>query len=175
MVILESTELEGVRLVRSEPSIDERGSFITTYDRLAFAEAGLETEWHGQALSRNLRQGTIRGLHYQLAPWAEAKVIRCTRGRVFDVIVDTRTASSQFGRWMSCELGDDDGLSLYAAPGMAHGFQTLCDDAEILYLLSAPFVPSHATGIAWDSPSLAIPWPEPVSVMSERDAALPRF
>lgn len=159
----------------TESSVDDRGTFTTLYDRSVFREHGLEIEWETEALSTNSRRGTIRGLHYQSDPWAEAKLVRCTRGRVFDVVVDARPASSEFGRWFSRELVAGQPESLYLAPGMAHGFQTLADDAEILYLLSAPYVASHAAGIAWDSPRLAIPWPEPVTSISARDQALPPF
>lgn len=172
-MIIESTSLDGAKVVISEPSVDERGSFIPLYDRAVFRKHGLEIEWAAEALSTNRRQGTLRGLHYQEEPWAEAKLIRCTKGRVFDVAVDVRPDSPQFGQWLSKELAAEEPVALYLAPGMAHGFQTLSDDSEVLYLLSAAFVPSHATGIAWDSPALAIPWPEPVTVISERDSGLP--
>lgn len=174
-MIIEPTPLEGAKLVVTVSSVDERGSFTPLYDRAVFREHGLETEWETEALSSNRRRGTIRGLHYQSEPWAEAKLVRCTRGRVFDVVVDTRPASPEFGRWFSRELIAGEPGSIYLAPGMAHGFQTLTDDSEILYLLSAPYVASHATGVAWDSKRLAISWPEPVTCISDRDRGLPQF
>ena len=141
----------------------------------AFAAAGLCTAFPHHAEARNARAGTIRGLHWQSEPYGETKVIRCVRGAAFDVLVDVRPASPTYGEWASFDLAADVARGLYVPPGIAHGYQTLAADTDFHYLLSVRYHPEAAHGIAYDSPELAIPWPQAVSVISERDRALPPF
>ena len=154
---------------------DERGWFVRTFDAAAFAALGLATAWleHGEAY--NARAGTLRGLHFQREPHAETKLIRCTRGVVYDVLVDVRPESPRFGDWEAFELSEDGEFALYAPPGFAHGYQTLRDGSALHYLISAPYAPAAAAGFRYDSPQLAIAWPLAPSVISERDRALPPF
>ena len=154
---------------------DERGSFVRTFDALRFAALGLATSWALAGEARNARAGTLRGLHYQREPHGETKLIRCTRGAVYDVLLDVRPDSRSYGRWAAFELHEDDGVALYAPPGIAHGYQTLREETVVHYLISAPYDADAASGFRYDSPALAIAWPLPVAVISERDRALPPF
>jgi dTDP-4-dehydrorhamnose 3,5-epimerase len=169
------TSLGGVYRIALERVRDERGSFARTFDAALFAAHGLTAAWaeHGQAV--NVRAGTVRGLHFQRAPRAEVKLIRCTRGAVYDVLVDVRDDSPDFGRWEAFALDEDDDGALYAPAGFAHGYQTLRDGATLEYLHSTPYVAAAASGYCYDSPELAIPWPLAPTVISARDAALPAF
>jgi len=161
--------------IRLAPAHDERGWFVRTYDASAFAAHGLVTAWPLHAEARNERAGTIRGLHLQRAPHAETKLIRCTRGAVYDVLVDVRRDSPTFGRWEGFDLRADEPVALYAPGGIAHGYQSLGDDAALHYLISEAYAPEAATGYRFDSPALGIPWPLPPTVISARDRALPAF
>lgn len=169
------TALEGVLSIGYDPVTDERGWFVRVYDEDAFAARGLCTAFPHHAQARNLRRGTIRGLHWQSEPHAEIKVIRCVRGAAFDVLVDVRPDSPTYGRWAGFELSAERATGLYVPAGIAHGYQTLADDTELHYLLSERYRPDAARGIAFDSPQLAIAWPQAPSVVSERDRALPPF
>jgi dTDP-4-dehydrorhamnose 3,5-epimerase len=170
-----STSLDGVYRIALPRARDERGSFVRTFDAAAFAAHNLFAAWaeHGQAV--NQRAGTVRGLHFQRPPHGEVKLIRCTRGAVYDVLVDARDGSPSFGRWEAFELHEDDDSALYAPAGVAHGYQTLRDGATLDYLHSTPYAPTAASGYRYDSPELAIPWPLAPTVISARDAALPAF
>ncbi len=154
---------------------DERGWFTRTFDAAAFAALGLVASWpqHGEA--HNARAGTIRGLHLQCEPHAETKLIRCTRGAVYDVLVDVRPASPTYGRYEAFALSEDDETALYVPAGLAHGYQTLRDGSALHYLISTPYTAAAAAGYRYDSPLLAIPWPLAPSVISPRDHALPVF
>lgn len=168
------TGVAGVLVVEAEESLDERGSFARTYSREEFAARGIDFTAVQISRSTNRRGGTLRGLHYQAAPLAEAKLVSCTRGAVFDVAVDLRHDSPTYGRWAAVELSRANSRSIYIPPGLAHGFQTLEDDTELLYLISAPYEVALQRGIRWDDPDLGIEWPEvPPRVISERDRSLP--
>jgi len=169
------TSLDGVYRIVLPRVRDQRGSFVRTFDAAAFAAHGLIATWaeHGQAL--NERAGTLRGLHFQRPPHGEVKLIRCTRGAVYDVLVDVRDDSPAFGRWEAFALNEDDDTTLYAPAGFAHGYQTLHDGATLEYLHSTPYVAASACGYRYDSPELAIPWPLAPTVISARDAALPAW
>jgi dTDP-4-dehydrorhamnose 3,5-epimerase len=167
--------LAGVLWIDFARVTDERGWFVRVYDEDAFAVAGLCTAFPHQAETRNVRAGTIRGLHWQSDPYGETKVIRCVRGAAFDVLVDLRPESPTYGTWASFALAAEAPRGLYVPPGIAHGYQTLAADTDFHYLLSERYHPEAAQGLAYDSPELAIPWPQAVSVISERDRALPRF
>jgi dTDP-4-dehydrorhamnose 3,5-epimerase len=167
--------LAGAFVLDLEPFADERGFFARTFDREAFAAHGLATHLEQASVSFNHRRGTLRGLHWQAEPWAEAKLVRCTAGAVFDVLVDLRQGSPTLGRPASVLLDASTRRQVYIPPGFAHGFQTLADDTEISYLISAPFRAEAARGYRFDDPTFDILWPEPIRVISERDRALPYF
>ena len=148
---------------------------MRTFDLDVFAAMGLATTWRQHGEAENRKAGTLRGLHLQREPHAEAKLIRCTRGAVYDVLVDVRPDSRTYGRWAAFELTEEDDTALYVAAGFAHGYQALHDDSTVQYLLSAPHVAQAAIGYRYDSPELAIPWPLVPTIISERDRALPLF
>lgn len=169
------TTLEGVLLIAYDRVTDDRGWFVRVYDEDAFAARGLCASFPHHAEARNTASGTIRGLHWQSDPYGETKVIRCTRGAAFDVLVDVRPGSATYGQWAGFELRDENPSGLYVPAGIAHGYQTLSAGTELHYLLSERYQPAAARGIAFDSPELAIAWPQAPSVISERDRALPPF
>lgn len=168
------TAIAGAFLIEGQRIGDERGWFVRVYDEDVFARAGLCTSFpqHGEA--RNVRRGTVRGLHFQTPPHDEVRLIRCTRGAVYDVLVDLRDGPG-YGRWQAFDLRETEARALYAPAGVAHGYQTLVDDTELHYLISARYAPAAAAGIAFDSPALAIPWPLPVTEISARDRSLAAF
>jgi dTDP-4-dehydrorhamnose 3,5-epimerase len=174
-VIFEPTPLAGAWLLAPERHEDERGFFARTFCRRELGERGLATGIVQASTSFNCRRGTVRGMHYQVAPDAEAKLVRCTRGALFDAVVDLRETSPTRGRHFAVVLSAEAGNQLYVPPGLAHGFQTLEDETEVHYLISAFFAPESARGFRYDDPEVAIPWPEPVTAISERDLALPPF
>ncbi len=171
----EPTALVGVWLVRPEPHEDARGSFAQTFNLWEFEGRGLCASFVVTALSANRRAGTLRGLHFQAPPHAEAKLVSCPRGRAFDVVVDLRRASPTHGRWVSAEISEADGTQIYIPEGCAHGFQTLADDTKVHYQLSVDYAPDFARGVRWDDPDLAIAWPRMPTAISDRDRALPAF
>ena len=163
----------GAYLVVSEPAADERGSFARVWDASEFRARGLADGMVQGALSRNLRQGTIRGLHHQLPPLAQAKLVRCARGAIYDVVVDLRPSGAAGRRWAAVTLAADSGHMVYVPPGCAHGYQTLEDDTEVLYLFSVPYAPDAERGVRWDDPAIGITWPLPVTGLSDKDRDLP--
>jgi dTDP-4-dehydrorhamnose 3,5-epimerase len=172
---LEALPLGLFRLV-PELVHDARGFFARCFTRSTLHSAGLVTDFPEWSLSYNARRGTLRGLHWQEAPYLEAKLIQCTRGAVFDVAVDIRNDSSTRGLWHAVELSAENRHILYIPKGFAHGFQTLSDEAELFYHISEVFRPEYARGLRWDDPSLAINWPAiGKRTLSERDSALPFF
>jgi dTDP-4-dehydrorhamnose 3,5-epimerase len=174
-MILTETRLAGVFLVDPEPIQDERGFFARTFCSEVFAAHGLCGAFVQCNVSFNHRRGTLRGLHYQAAPFAEAKLVRCTMGAVHDVVVDLRDGSPTRGEWTAVELSSSNRRALYIPEGFAHGFQTLADASEVFYQMSVPFEPGAARGLLAADPLLAIAWPLPVSVISANDRALPGF
>ena len=164
-----ATPIAGLWEVETAPRGDVRGSLTRVYCAEAFDEVmtGLRVVQVNHSVTA--RRGTVRGLHFQRVPALEAKLIRCLRGRVFDVAVDQRAGSPTFARWHALELSPDRPRQLLIPPGCAHGFQTLADDSELLYQHSAPYAPAHEGGVRHDDPRLAITWPEPVTELSERD------
>lgn len=171
----EQLELADAWLIRLEPARDNRGHFARTFCEGEFAERGLETRFPQHSTSFTKNAGALRGLHYQRSPDLEAKLVRCTRGAVYDVIVDLRGQSPTFGRWAAVELTADSQTQLYIPRGFAHGFQTLKNDTELLYLISTPYVPGGAAGIRYDDSTLAVQWPLSVADISDRDRTLPVF
>ena len=164
--------LAGVVEVETAAIADERGSFARLFCAEEFAAQGLPTDFVQHSVSFNRHAGTLRGLHYQRTP-LEAKLVRCLSGAAYDVIVDLRRGSPSHGRWCAVELSAERRNAVLVPKGCAHGFQTLVDDTELLYLIDVPYVAEAAAGIRWDDPSLAIPWPLPAPILSERDRTLP--
>jgi dTDP-4-dehydrorhamnose 3,5-epimerase len=163
-------ELDGAFLVEPERHEAERGFFARTWDGGEFAAQGLAAGVVQSSISRNTSAGTLRGLHFQSAPHEETKLVRCTRGIIYDVIVDLRPESATHARWVGVELDADRATAVYVPKGFAHGFQTLVDDTEVLYLMSTPYVAEASTGVRWDDPVFGIAWPEAGSrTMSDRD------
>jgi len=171
----EETALKGAWLVAPEPICDERGFFARSFCVEEFAAHGLETAFVQHSLSFSHKRHTLRGLHFQRAPHAEAKIVSCIQGAIFDVIVDLRPGSSTRGRWAAFELTDVNRLQLYIPKGFAHGHQTLSDDCTVAYLISAFHVPAAAAGIRYDDPALDIDWPARPSILSEKDRQWPAF
>lgn len=168
-------ELDGVYVVELQPHSDSRGSFTRVFSVDAFAREGLCTEYPEHSIARNVRRGIIRGLHYQSDPHAETKIIRCTRGTVWDVLVDVRPNSRSYGRWMALELDGDVLRLVYVPTGIAHGYQTLSEFSELEYLISARHAPHASRGWRWDSSALGIAWPVADPILSDRDRGHPAF
>ena len=167
--------LAGAHVIDVERSADERGFFARSFCAREFAAHDLMTEIAQTNVSFNAQRGTLRGLHYQTAPHEEAKVVRCVRGAVWDVIVDLREASTTFCEWFGTELSQDNQRALYVPEGFAHGFITLTDETELLYLMSEFYEPGAGRGVRWDDPAFGIDWPTAPVVMSERDRSYPDF
>jgi len=172
-MIFRETPLAGAWVLELERHSDERGFFARTFCRRELAEHGLDVEVAQCNLSVSRRRGTLRGLHFQRAPHEEAKLVRCSRGSLFDAIVDLRVGSPTFARWFGVVLSAREGNQLYVPRGFAHGLLTLEDDTEVCYQVSAAYAPDHQAGYRWDDPAFGIDWPAPVRVMSERDRNLP--
>jgi dTDP-4-dehydrorhamnose 3,5-epimerase len=169
------TAIAGVMVVRVAANGDQRGLFARTYDADAFAAAGLPTEWPQCNTSWNARKGTLRGLHFQNPPRPDPKLVRCTRGRIFDVAVDLRPDSPTFCRWTGAELSAENRDAMAIPAGCAHGFLTLEDDCEVFYMMGAFYVAELAGGVRWNDPAFAIAWPAAPTAMSEKDANWPDF
>lgn len=175
-MIFTPTELDGAYVVDLEPRGDERGFFARAWAVAEFAAHGLSTEVVQANIAFNHRKGTLRGMHFQHAPHAEVKLVRCTRGALYDVIVDLRPSSPTHTRWIGVELTADNRRMLYVPEGFAHGYQTLADDTEAYYQVSAAYAPEAEGGVRWDDPAFAIEWPDPdPPVMSEKDRAWPDY
>lgn len=167
--------IPGAFVIDIEPIADERGFFARTFCRTEFGLRGLETGFEQTSLSRNARRGTLRGMHYQAEPHGEVKLVRCSRGRICDVIVDLRPDSPAYCRWVSVELSEHNCRALYVPRGVAHGFVTLEDNAEVTYAISTAFRAESARGVRWDDPAFAIEWPLAPVVLSARDAGYEDF
>ncbi|HEX5337631.1 MAG TPA: dTDP-4-dehydrorhamnose 3,5-epimerase [Gallionella sp.] len=169
------TAIAGVWLVAPEAVADERGFFARTWCRDEFAANGLNPNLVQCNISYNKQRGTLRGMHYQKAPHAEAKLVRCTQGAIYDVVIDLRRESPTYTRWFGAELTADNRHALYVPEGCAHGFITLLDDTEVLYQMSEFYHAESAAGVRWNDKVFAIDWPEDVKVISERDKNYPDF
>ncbi len=168
------TAIAGLMVLEPEPARDERGAFSRLFCRREFVAHGLNPHLEQCSLSHTLRRGTVRGLHYQVAPFAEDKLVGCVGGSAFDVVVDLRAGSATFGRHVAVELEAASGVQVYVPAGCAHGFQTLADDTSLLYMISAPYDAASARGLRWNDPALGIAWPIPeAAVVSPRDHSLP--
>jgi dTDP-4-dehydrorhamnose 3,5-epimerase len=162
-------ELNGVFLVEPEPIADSRGLFARTWCADEFIERGLKATIVQCNVSYNTQRGTIRGLHYQVDPFAEAKLVRCTAGAILDVAVDIREGSASRWRWLAVELTAENRRALYIPAGFAHGLQTLKDGTEVFYQMFQRYSRDHARGLRWDDPRLAIDWPLADAIVSDRD------
>jgi dTDP-4-dehydrorhamnose 3,5-epimerase len=169
------TRIPGVVVVDVEPHADERGAFSRLQCPDEFAAAGHPFHPAQTSLSRNPQAGTLRGLHYQPPPFAETKLVRVVRGRIFDVAVDLRPASPTLRQWVAEELSADNARALLVPEGVAHGFLTLEPDSDVLYQISPVFRPGHEAGVRWDDPAFAIGWPFAPRLISPRDATYPDF
>jgi dTDP-4-dehydrorhamnose 3,5-epimerase len=164
------TKLAGAFLVEATAHADERGQFARTYDASVFAHAGLPVHWPQCNTSFNHRRGTLRGLHYQAEPKGEPKLVRCTRGAVFDVAVDLRDGSATRHQWVGVELSADNRRALFIPTGFAHGFLTLEDQSEVFYQMGETYDAALARGVRWNDPAFHIEWPIAVTLISARDA-----
>jgi dTDP-4-dehydrorhamnose 3,5-epimerase len=174
-VKVRSTPVPGAFLVDLEPRRDERGFFARAFCRDELATAGIDFEVAQANVAWNNARGTVRGLHYQRPPHAESKLMRCTAGAAFVVLVDLRRDSPAYARPWGVELRAGEPVQVLVPAGVANGYQTLENDTEVYYLMSESHAPSAAAGIRYDDPRLAIAWPLPVAVISERDRTLPGF
>ena len=168
-MIFTETALKGAFIIEPELHLDERGFFASTWNQREFADRGLEARVVQSNVSLNLRRGTLRGMHFQISPHQEAKLVRCTSGSIFDVIIDLREESPGLHQWVGVELSVTNRLMLFVPEGFAHGFQTLEDNTEVAYQISEYYHPESARGLRWDDPVIGITWPLPISVISERD------
>jgi len=174
-MLFRETVLKGAYVVEPERIVDERGFFSRTWCRSEFEAHGLNPSLVQCNVSYNVKKGTLRGMHYQVVPRAETKLIRCTAGAIYDVIVDLRPGSGTFKRWTGVELNADNRCMLYIPEGFAHGFLTLSDDAEVFYQMSEYYSAEHARSVRWNDPAFGIQWPGEVLVISDRDRSYPDF
>lgn len=169
------TQLPGVFVIELDRHEDERGWFARAWCREEFAKHGLPLEFAQNSISYNAQRGTLRGMHFQTAPHAEAKLIRCVAGAVHDVALDLRPDSPTFKQSFATELSAENGRALFLPEGIAHGFQTLADDSALHYQMTAPYVAEVSTGVHWNDPAFDLEWPVAEPILSERDQAWPDF
>ncbi len=177
-MIFHPTKLAGAFIVELDPREDERGFFARSFCQDEFAAHGLNPHVAQCNVSFSRLAGTLRGMHFQNAPHAEAKLVRCVTGAAFDAIVDLRPGSPTFAQWIGVELTAENRRAVYAPAGFAHGAQTLSDSTELFYQMSAPYHAASASGVRWDDPAFGIEWPQPPAtgrVIAERDLAWPDF
>ena len=174
-MIFTETNLKSSFLIELEPRADERGFFARTWCQREFEAHGLQTRWVQCNISFNQKKGTLRGMHYQVAPYAEAKLVSCTRGAIYDVIIDLRCDSPTFKQWLGVKLTAANRQMLFIPEGFAHGFQTLEDDTEVFYQMSEFYAPDYAKGVRWDDPAFGISWPADERIISRRDQSYPDF
>jgi dTDP-4-dehydrorhamnose 3,5-epimerase len=172
-MIFTSLQLAGAYRIAPELVVDERGAFARRFCADTFRAHGLESDLVQRSISFNARAGILRGMHFQSPPYLETKLVRCTRGAIFDVIVDLRDGSPTYGQWHGEELSADNRLMLYIPKGFAHGFQTLADNTEVDYEITPAYVPGAEAGFRFDDPELGISWPASAMIVSERDRSLP--
>ena len=167
------TSLADAVVIDMQPHADDRGYFARTFCSKEFAANGLVTDYPQGNHSYNRAKGTVRGMHFQVAPYGEVKLVRCVRGAVLDVIIDLRAAAPSYLKWEAFELSAANGRTLYVPVGFAHGFQTLEDESDVIYLVSHPHAPGSEGGVRFDDPAFGIDWPLPIAVISEKDRAWP--
>jgi dTDP-4-dehydrorhamnose 3,5-epimerase len=174
-LIFKPTDLPGAFVIEPDRRADVRGYFARTFCEKEFADHGLDIRVCQCSVSFNRRKGTLRGMHYQAAPFEEVKVVRCNRGSIYDVIIDLRLNSAAYKQWLGVRLDEENGKMLYIPKGFAHGFQTLADDTEVFYQMSQVFSPEHARGVRWDDPAFSIRWPQDDRIILDRDRNYPDF
>lgn len=174
-MIVEPTTLPGVYVLTPELLTDERGAFARTYSDEEFRARGLDPRIAQCSISVNPTAGTLRGMHHQVEPYGEVKLVRCTMGAIHDVVVDLRPESPTYCRWIAVELTAGNRRALYVPKGLAHGFLTLVDHSEVLYQMSVPHRPDAAAGVRWNDPAFGIAWPFPPARIAERDATYPDY
>jgi dTDP-4-dehydrorhamnose 3,5-epimerase len=163
------TDFEDCYIIKIEKKKDDRGFFARSWDSKIFEEYKLEKNIVQCNISFNLKKNTIRGMHYQSSPYEEAKLVRCTKGKIIDVIIDLRPNSITFKKWLSVELSEDNFCTLYIPKGMAHGFQTLVDNTEVFYQMTEKYMPEFAKGIRWNDTTFNINWPNKSPIISNKD------
>lgn len=175
-IIFRKTKLEGAFVIEPEKFEDERGFFARSFSWFEFRERGLKEQFVESGISFNRKKHTVRGMHLQEPPHAQAKLVRCTQGAVFDVMIDLRPASPTYKQWFAEKLTADNRLLLYIPEGCAHGFQTIADGTELFYQLSERYAPASERGVRWNDPAFDIHWPETKQVIiNERDRSYPDF
>lgn len=174
-MIFKETSLKGAYIVELDPIEDDRGFFARSWCKDEFYKHKLNTKLIQCNISFNKLKGTLRGMHFQVKPYEEAKLVRCTRGAIYDVIIDMRTSSRTFLKWVGIELTEDNRRALYIPEGFAHGFQTLEDNSEVFYQMSEEYHPECARGIRWNDPEFNIKWPLDVSKISHKDESFKNF
>ena len=174
-MIFTETELRGAYIIKPEKLEDERGFFARTWCARDFEEHGLNPRLAQCNISYNHKKGTLRGMHFQAEPYAEAKLVRCTRGAIYDVIIDLRPQSATYVKWTAVELTTDNYRMLYVPEGFAHGFQTLEDGSEVFYQMSEFYNPEFSRGIRWNDITLDIKWPIEDPILSDKDKSYPNF
>ena len=170
---LSAATLEGIHLIEIEPRDDSRGRLLKVFDESHFRSWGLNTDWAQHLVSQTRTKGTIRGMHWQTEPEPETKLVRCSKGRIHDVVVDVRSDSATFGQWEAFPLSGNEFRAIYVPPGFAHGFQTLSADAEVSYLISSEYRVELQRGLRWNDELVQISWPLAPVQVSTRDSELP--
>jgi len=174
-LIFSETKLKGAFIIELEKLEDERGFFTRSWDQKKFKDLNLNANIVQCNISFNKKKGTLRGMHYQASPFEEAKLVRCTKGKIFDVIIDLRNDSSTFKKWIGIELSAENYKLLYVPEGFVHGFQTLEDNTEVFYQMSQYHMPEYSRGICWDDKSFEISWPIKPPVISKKDLSYAPF
>ena len=174
-MIVTETELAGVYFIEPRRFEDARGFFAPAFSAFEFAARGLTSVYVENNISYNKHRGTLRGMHYQSAPYGQDKLVRCTQGAIFDVVVDLRSESATFKQWVGIELTAANRSMVYVPRDCGHGFQTLVDGTEVFYMASHPYFPESCRGVRWNDPAFQISWPEKIEVISERDRTYPDF
>jgi dTDP-4-dehydrorhamnose 3,5-epimerase len=167
------TKLKGAYIIEPERLEDERGFFARTFCIKEFEDHGLDPKIVQCNISYNKHKGTLRGMHYQAAPMAEAKLVSCTRGAIYDAIIDLRSESATYCQWLAEELNAENRNMMYVPKGFAHGFQTLADDTEVLYQMFEFYSPEHTRGVRWNDPAFGVKWPLNTKIISEKDGNYP--
>jgi len=174
-MIFEETKLKGTYIIEAEQLEDERGFFARSFCQKEFKKHGLNLHIVQSNISHNKKKGTLRGMHYQIAPYEEAKLVSCTRGVIYDVIIDLRPDSPTYCQWFAAELSSENCKMFYIPEGFAHGFQTLNDSSTVFYQMSASYQPEYARGVRWDDPAFGIKWPIRPAIISDKDKNIPDY
>ena len=174
-MIFNETKLKGAFIIEPKMLVDGRGAFARTFCSRDFEDHGLNRNISQCSISLNTKKNTLRGMHFQKEPYAEAKLVRCSRGIIYDVIVDLRHNSPTFKQWTSVEISNENKKMVYVPEGFAHGFQTLTDDTEVVYQMSQFYSPNHADGFRWNDPNFRIEWPSTNLIISSKDQNYPDF